>query len=108
MAIIGKLEARRIRDNELVYEGDILNLTITGGRVFLQIDGGYLLNLSLQKGQLYALSFKEMDAMEGLALMATFEDYVFNAGATDYVDDEGNRTTGTCVLSNQLQFLLIE
>ena len=45
--------------------------------------------------------------MDGVEFTATYEDYVFNAGATDYVDENGVRTTGTCVLSNQLQFQIL-
>lgn len=45
--------------------------------------------------------------MDGVVFTATYEDYVFNAGATDHVDENGVRTTGTCVLSNQLQFQIL-
>lgn len=107
MAVIGTVNVKNFTTDKVEFTGDLLNLTISNGRIFMQIDGSYIA-ITLQRGKPYNLSFEGVEGLEEVTFIATFSDYVFNAGATDYIDGEGNRTTGTCVLSNQLQFLLID
>lgn len=106
MASIGTVEVEKM-DGEVMFSGELLNLTIMGGRAFMQIGGGFIPSMPLQRGQLYRLGFPGVEGMDGVVFTATYEDYVFNAGATDHIDENGVRTTGTCVLSNQLQFQIL-
>ena len=39
MASIGTVEVEKM-DGEVMFSGELLNLTITGGRAFMQIGGG--------------------------------------------------------------------
>lgn len=106
MAVIGTVKVNDFTTGKTEFSGSLLNLTISSGRIFMQIDGTYL-TLTLQKGKPYNLVFEGVEGLSNVTFIATFSDYIFNAGATDYIDGEGNRTTGTCVLSNQLQFILV-
>lgn len=106
MASIGTVEVKG-KDGDVVFSGELNNLTVTGGRAFMQIGGGFIPLMPLQRGLLYRLGFPGVEGMDGVVFTATYEDYVFNAGATDHIDENGVRTTGTCVLSNQLQFQIL-
>ena len=86
MASIGTVEVKG-KDGDVVFSGELNNLTVTGGRAFMQIGGGFIPLMPLQRGQLYTIGFIGVEGMDGVEFTATYEDYVFNAGATDYVDE---------------------
>lgn len=103
--MIGKLKVAKMT-NEQIFEADVTNITITGSRAYVQIESAYLVKLPFSKNIIYQLNFV---GIEGFAepLLAMFEDYTFNASATDYTSEEGQSSVGVCVLSNQLQFMLV-
>ena len=86
MASIGTVEVKG-KGGDVVFSGELNNLTVTGGRAFMQIGGGFIPSLPMQRGQLYTIGFIGVEGMDGVEFTATYEDYVFNAGATDYVDE---------------------
>ena len=90
-----------------VFESGFNNLAISNGRLFIELEGTYYPSIPLDKKQLYKISITGISEMEGKPLNALYEDYIFNAGSTDYMDASGNGHAGVCVLTNQLQFLLI-
>lgn len=103
--MIGKLKVSTMT-NEQLFEAAVTNITITGSRAYIQISSSYLSRLPFSKNIIYQLDFV---GIEGFTepILAMFEDYTFNASATDYSTEEGQSAVGVCVLSNQLQFMLV-
>ena len=90
----------------IALERETSNITLSGGRIYIQIDGAFMQELSLQKNTLYKLQIQGVAGMES-PILASYEDYIFNAGSTETIDQNGALHAGVCVLSNQLQFLLL-
>ena len=56
MASIGTLEVKG-KGGDVVFSAELNNLTVTGGRAFMQIGGGFIPSMPLQRGQLYRIGF---------------------------------------------------
>jgi len=104
---IGHIDAMRYGTTTPLLSKDITNLTITSGKVFVQIDGGFLSGLGLTRMEPYTVTLSGLENQPDISMLAVFEDYTFNAGASDYTDGQGVHHSGEVVLSNQLQFGVI-
>ena len=104
---IGTLKVSKMNDSEVIFENTINNVTISNGRIFIQLNGTFFPNLPFQKTCIYNVMLEGIEGMDNTSILTTYEDYIFNAGSTEQIDMNGNRIAGVCVLSNQLQFLIV-
>lgn len=103
---IGTIKISDMSDKVILNEG-VNNVTVSGGRLFIHIEGNtFLPKLPLQKNQIYQVTFNGIEGMNQ-PILVTFEDYVFNAGSTEYIDESGVKHAGACILANQFQFLIV-
>lgn len=103
--VIGHVSIKKFNGQASIFESDITSFTVNGGRVYAFLDGSFQPSLPFARGNLYEIHVTG-DIGE-MNIQGIYEDYIFNAGASDYVDLDGTYHTGTVTLSNQLQFRLL-
>ena len=105
--VIGKIVVYRFNTLNKIFESDINDLSILGGRLYTSIGSTFYANLPLERGKIYTISITGIEGQDDITIPASFQDYSFSAGASDYVDSEGVHHSGIVSLSNRLQFGLI-
>lgn len=103
--VIGHSIIKRFASEDIVFESDITGFSQTGGRIFIDIVSGYQPSLPLSRSNIYSITITIEDTV--IRMNASFQDYIFNAGASDYIDGEGVHHTGIVTLSNRLQFGIV-
>mgnify|MGYP004522815433 CR=1 FL=1 len=106
---LGTITVKKFGTDEILFISGITGFTQTGGRMYADIDTGYQSSLPILRGNVYSVTvtIDNSESPMTISNTASFEDYMFNAGASDYVDAEGVHHAGIVVLSNRLQFLLM-
>lgn len=105
--IIGTITASDFSTKEVKYTGDLTNIGIQSGKMFAEVSGTFLVSLPLAKGNVYQVAITGIEGQDDLNFLCIFEDYLFTAGGTDYVDGDGVVHTGVAVLNNRLQFSVV-
>ena len=101
---IGKIVVNK--NNEKVFEKEINNTSLSNGRLVASLEGSFILDFPLEKQKLYEINLY-LDGEENINLSGVFEDYLFNAGGSDYYDMRGVHHSGIVTLNNSVQFLIV-
>ena len=105
--IIGTITASDFTTQELKYTGSLTNIGIQSGRLFAEISGSFIASLPLTKGGVYRVAATGIEGQSDINLLCIFEDYLFTASGTDYIDGDGVVHTGIAVLNNRFQFSIV-
>lgn len=105
--VIGSILVKNFNTDELVFESDVYDVSIMGGRIYVSLGPGYRENLGLVRNSVYKIEITGIKDQETLKFMVYFEDYAFNASASDYYDQEGVHHSGIVSTTNRLQFGVI-
>ena len=104
---IGKLTVCRFNSSDSIFETDISDITISGGKLFASIGPTFRASLPIEREKIYTLIVTGIDGQDDITMTATFQEYSFSAGTSSYVDGDGVERTGVVTLSNRLQFGII-
>ena len=105
--VIGKIVVYRFNSEDKIFESDINDLSVLNGGLFTSIGTKFYANLPLERGRIYTISITGIEGQDDITIPASFQDYSFSAGASDYVDSEGVHHSGIVTLTNRLRFELI-
>ena len=102
---IGHITIKKFNETDVLFEIDITDFAVTGGKAFISLTGSFISDLPLVRGNVYSASIT--GEVGNINFDGIFEDYTFNAGASDYYDQEGVHHSGIVTLSNRIQFRMI-
>ena len=105
--VIGKIVVYNFNTEIKVFESDINDISILGGRLYTSIGTTFYANLPLERGKIYSISITGIEGQDDINMAVSFQDYSFSAGASDYTDAQGVHHSGIVSLNNRLQFGLV-
>lgn len=104
---IGTMTVRNFIDDSILFEAGLTNLSIQAGMMFAEVSGTFRDQLPLDKKKVYKVKISGIAGQQDFSLLCAFDDYIFSAGGTDYVDGEGVYHSGIAVLNNRFQFTVL-
>lgn len=106
--IIGKMTVKNFKNEDILFEADLTNLNIQAGMLFAEVSGSFVIDMPLSKQGIYKVSITNIEGQSDFSLLCAYDDYIFSAGGTDYIDGEGVYHSGVAVLNNRFQFRVIQ
>lgn len=104
---IGTMTVKDFKTDNEIFEAGLTNLSIQAGMMFAEVSGTFRDKLQLDRKQIYKVSISGIAGQQDFSLLCAFDDYIFSAGGTDYVDGEGVYHSGVAVLNNRFQFTVL-